>query len=620
MNLNLYKTISTLLVATVFQIAVHAQAPISVWNKAANSSQANATVVDDSGYVYVTGSINNTTLYPDTPAVTFAGSGSSLIVKYSRTGELIWAKSVGGAIRRMDLDAAGNLYCIGRFTTTVDLNPDAAVDTAHGTGRPNTYILKLTKDGIYVWGKSFGLRSPISATYGYSISVDKNNNVYVIGTANKNDSIDFNPGPAEFIAKAGGFVCKLDEDGNFDWVRTTVDYFDLYDLDTDDAGNVYYSGAYYDSVDMNWGAGTYMMYISNGASAGSSGNAFVSKLDSLGNFQWASSNSSTYYSEFYALTADRLGNTYATGYYQDSVYFVVGTDTLLFSSPDESTTFFSIVKCDPNGHFVWAKSIGDSKTVEASDIIQDDRFGGVYLSGYFADTTDFDPGAGVFTMTLPPLTYNGFIEKLDPSGNFLWARQIGEERTAGGQLGINSQGVLAAAFSINTSTFIMDGDTITNLISSSYNMVLSVFDQQFPAFCDYTSTLDTTICQGQVVVIGNHSYSTAGTYTDTLVNTFNCDTILITTVTVTTCSSIPQDDGITLQLYPNPSENSFTILGLNLNGGTALLELTDVNGRVVKSENMTTNQIDISTLGNGIYFGRLRAGTAAQYQFKVVKQ
>jgi hypothetical protein len=47
------------------------------------------------------------------------------------------------------------------------------------------------------------------------------------------------------------------------------------------------------------------------------------------------------------------------------------------------------------------------------------------IAGVFWGTTDFNPGAGITTLTAAGVT-DKFILKLDPQGNFLWVKQIGE--------------------------------------------------------------------------------------------------------------------------------------------------------------------------------------------------
>ena len=53
-----------------------------------------------------------------------------------------------------------------------------------------------------------------------------------------------------------------------------------------------------------------------------------------------------------------------------------------------------------------------------------DAAGNVYTTGYFSGYADFDPGAGSYYLSSFGL-YDGFILKLDATGNFIWAKQIG---------------------------------------------------------------------------------------------------------------------------------------------------------------------------------------------------
>ncbi|MCH8904439.1 MAG: SBBP repeat-containing protein, partial [Bacteroidetes bacterium] len=71
----------------------------------------------------------------------------------------------------------------------------------------------------------------------------------------------------------------------------------------------------------------------------------------------------------------------------------------------------------------WVKSMGGTDN-EAGLSITTDSSGNVYVTGYYKGTVDFDPGAATFN-----LTSNGgwdiFIQKLDASGNFIWAKSMG---------------------------------------------------------------------------------------------------------------------------------------------------------------------------------------------------
>jgi hypothetical protein len=71
----------------------------------------------------------------------------------------------------------------------------------------------------------------------------------------------------------------------------------------------------------------------------------------------------------------------------------------------------------------WVKGIG-STGLDQGRTVASDAAGNMYLTGNFSATVDFDPGAGIFNLTAFG-QYDGFVLKLDPLGNFMWAKQFG---------------------------------------------------------------------------------------------------------------------------------------------------------------------------------------------------
>jgi hypothetical protein len=75
------------------------------------------------------------------------------------------------------------------------------------------------------------------------------------------------------------------------------------------------------------------------------------------------------------------------------------------------------------GTLNWAKSIGSIDDEMGIGVVTDVS-GNVFVSGYFqGSATDFDPGAGTFPLTAA--NNDIFLLKLDASGNFSWAKQMG---------------------------------------------------------------------------------------------------------------------------------------------------------------------------------------------------
>ena len=78
-----------------------------------------------------------------------------------------------------------------------------------------------------------------------------------------------------------------------------------------------------------------------------------------------------------------------------------------------------IQKLDSDGNLLWVKSIG-TISEEYVESIAVDAAGNSYIAGGFGAPMDIDPGSGVFTL---PYIGQHFLLKLDPDGNFVWAKE-----------------------------------------------------------------------------------------------------------------------------------------------------------------------------------------------------
>ena len=54
----------------------------------------------------------------------------------------------------------------------------------------------------------------------------------------------------------------------------------------------------------------------------------------------------------------------------------------------------------------------------------DNDSGNVFTAGMFSGTVDFNPSAAVVNLSGPTFGDDGFISKLDASGNFVWVKQL----------------------------------------------------------------------------------------------------------------------------------------------------------------------------------------------------
>jgi hypothetical protein len=138
-------------------------------------------------------------------------------------------------------------------------------------------------------------------------------------------------------------------------------------------------------------------------------------------FSWAKSMGSFSVDRAQTVATDPEGNVYSTGIFSSTGDFDPGNGVTNLSSAGNYDIF--IQKLDPAGNLIWVKQIGGimDDVPYGMEIDSDDN---IFITGYFSDQVDFDPGAGT-TLLSTAGNYDAFILKLDSGGNFVWGNKIG---------------------------------------------------------------------------------------------------------------------------------------------------------------------------------------------------
>ena len=308
------------------------------------------------------------------------------------------------------IDASGCIYVTGQFMGTVDFDSGPAVCNLTSAGYDDMFVAKYSPTGTLVWARRLG---GTSTDHGSHIALANDGSLCIAGLFS--GTVDFNPGAGTFnLTGGGGFVLKLDASGNFMWACRAGDGAMNEAVIAAD-GSVYVSGCFSGTADFDPGPGACLL-----TSAGNR-DAFISKLDSAGNFVWARRMGGTGddYAEDLAIASD--GSVCVVGCFNGTANCDVGAGTFCLTSAGGYDIFLS--RIDSAGSFVWASGLGGvgrehcPRVTAAPD-------GSVYVTGGFEGTVDFDPGAGVLNLTSAG-GYDVFVLKLDASDNFVWARRLG---------------------------------------------------------------------------------------------------------------------------------------------------------------------------------------------------
>jgi hypothetical protein len=378
---------------------------------------------DQFGNSYSTGWFQGTMdVDPGPSVVNFSCTGVNgdiYILKLDASGNFVWAKQIGGPALdyaySVKVDASGFVYVVGLFNSTADFDPGVGTYTLASAGNNDAFVLKLDASGNFVWAKNLGGPGNDQAN---SIFVDGSGNIYTVGSFS--NTADFDPGVGTSSLTSSGstdvFVSKLDVLGNFVWAKNMGGPISDQGLSiaVDAGGNVYTTGFFYGVSDFDPSPSSFTLSSLNNE------DIFISKLDASGNFVWAKSMGTTQSDRGTSLVLDAASNIYVAGFFQGAVDFDPGPGTFSLTSSGSSDIFIS--KLDGGGNFIWALNMGGTQSDGAEGILLD-QVGNIYLTGGFGGVVDFDPGAGIFTLTSIGSTET-FVSKLDPSGNFLWARGV----------------------------------------------------------------------------------------------------------------------------------------------------------------------------------------------------
>ncbi len=139
---------------------------------------------------------------------------------------------------------------------------------------------------------------------------------------------------------------------------------------------------------------------------------------------WAKSISSTSTDFGNSITTDKNGNVYTTGAYGCTTDFDPSPNQFILTTGMTCNSNIFVNKFDKHGNFLWAKGIGSENSNDYGISLVLDSNNNVYVAGTFGETTDFDPGTGIFNLTSINNGRNLFLLKLDSLGDFLWAKAI----------------------------------------------------------------------------------------------------------------------------------------------------------------------------------------------------
>jgi hypothetical protein len=298
--------------------------------------------------------------------------GNGFLRKYDAAGIFLWqVDKTSASINGVTLDKNGNAYIVGSYSLGSYPNISNYI-----------YLEKYDANGLFIWVKRFTdsvVGDPI-IFIADSIATDPRGNNFIVILFEKSNY------PYQYRQV---FSRKYNVSGGLVWeklITTTKSSLASPSLTTDKSGNTYVAV--------------------NTVSPLNAYNTLIAQLDTQGNYGWIARlqpTASSVFSQVNALSADKDGNVYITGF----------TNGALEGANLGSYDAF-IRKLDTTGATLWTKQFGTSATDYANNLTTDD-VGNVYI-------------AGSSTGALQGLNRgyeDAFVRKYDANGNVSRTQQFG---------------------------------------------------------------------------------------------------------------------------------------------------------------------------------------------------
>lgn len=364
---------------------------------------------DVAGNIYCSGYFFGTNDFDSGDGVselTSFGGADAFVLKLNADGAFAWVKQLGGSeanvASSLALNESGNITLAGVFEGTVDFDPSLEVSELTSISYSDIFLATLDPNGDLLWVKQIGSQTENSGhEEELEHTVDGSGNIILTGWFYS--TLDFDPGPLEFnLTNTGGaalFILKLNSDGDFVWVKhATSSSLNITGegIDVDAFGNIYATGTFSATVDFDPGPGETELN-------GNTGNAFVLKLDSNGDFVWVREIDGLRDIRAGDIVVSAEGTSYSTGGFIDTPDFDSSPAAFNLSSGSTSSEDAYVLKLDSEGSFIWAGDMG-SVGEDFGTAIALDESGNLFTTGKYTDPgdsypeMDFDPGPEVVTI------------------------------------------------------------------------------------------------------------------------------------------------------------------------------------------------------------------------------
>jgi hypothetical protein len=359
-------------------------------------------VGDASGNLCITGRFYGTADFdpgPNSYSLASTGAADVFIMKLRNDGSFAWAGVIGCTdedfVNAIAADANGNLFIGGSFGyyysgISIDLDPKITAANFTHVGHADAFMVKLDSSGNYLSGATWG-----STAYEYisDIAIDAAGSVFVSCLGSQ--GLDLDPGTATYtlganVGMSAAYLMKLTNNVQFIWAKHWGSASDQHHIAFDSNHNIYLSGGFYSSTDLDPGPGIDSAHACSATKGWLDG--YLIKLDQAGQYQWSRTWIDTGYIYPGNLYIDIYNNLYVTGFIDQFPRDMdpgPGIDTA--RGPGAY-----YLKFDSNGQYIW-RYVVPNQSVLIYSTMAFGKNGDLFFGCPTGGSPDLDPGPGTCT-------------------------------------------------------------------------------------------------------------------------------------------------------------------------------------------------------------------------------
>lgn len=535
-----------------------------------------------------------------------------------------YASTVDARGTNIHNDGDGNVIIVGSFEDDIDIDGTQLTSV----NSKDLFVIKNDPLGNLNW--HFQIQGD-EVKKAEAVATDDMNNVFVVGDFEGTVNFDINNSNVSLTAGAGekhGYICKLDQNGNFQWVQQieTDSEINIQDIDIYN-NDVFITGEFNGTTDFDPGAGNLTFNVNPGSTGSGNTNVFFAKYDNTGNVLFAKHLEGASYNYCSSIRVNQSGEIIIYGDFLgqiDADPDAVNQE-LIIGNSSAYDIFFA--KYNAAGDFVWVKHLEDANAQTFASNLDVDASGNIIICGeLYGEDVDFGLGTGTSLLSQEgPMGYADlFIAKYTGAGDLAWTNKLGGTGFVAGLVTTFNDQVLVSGSFVDEIQFLDGNTTITNNSNvSGTSISMGIIDENGSSlWLDKLGNVNADLYARKFSHDGSDLYLTGffnGSVDfsfDQSGNNYNSNgvnDVFLTKINPPTNLNVSEFENSSISVFPNPTTNR---LNISIQGELKVVQTSiySLEGRQLLERDKASTTIDISALPKGTYVLKIKTENAVSQQ------